>query len=311
MEKTMQLKYDVITEGLRFPEGPIIMQDGSIVLVEIERKTLSRVMTDGSIEVIAELGGGPNGAAIGPDGHVYVCNNGGAQFTEQFGLLLSGPAPKDNENGRIEKVNLTTGEVEVLYDHCDGHKLVGPNDIVFDNQGGFYFTDFGKTFAETRTRALGNVYYAKADGSSIVAMENERLSPNGIGLSPDGNSVYFTDTLTASLFAYDLKAPGEPKLLDFPPSAARLVARLPGEALFDSLAVTASGAICVASLVHGGITQIAPDGSYKHYETPDPLTTNICFGGDDMRDAYLTLSGTGKLIKCRWHEPGLPLAYNA
>jgi gluconolactonase len=64
-----------IASGLRFPEGPIAMDDGSVVLVEIERGTLSRVNPGGSIEVIAELGGGPNGAAMGPDGAISVCNN--------------------------------------------------------------------------------------------------------------------------------------------------------------------------------------------------------------------------------------------
>ena len=60
------------------------MPDGSVILVEIERGTLSRVH-NGSVEVIAELGGGPNGAAIGPDGHCYVCNNGGFDWLERGG----------------------------------------------------------------------------------------------------------------------------------------------------------------------------------------------------------------------------------
>ncbi len=74
-----------VTDGLFFPEGPIAMADGSVVLVEIGRKTLTRVRPDGAKEIVAELGGGPNGAAIGPDGAVYVCNNGGAfEFPESF-----------------------------------------------------------------------------------------------------------------------------------------------------------------------------------------------------------------------------------
>src|SRR3954452_23176889 len=67
----------VIATGLRFPEGPVAMKDGSIVLVEIERQTLTRVHPDGRTEIVATTGGGPNGLAIGPDGAFYVCNNGG------------------------------------------------------------------------------------------------------------------------------------------------------------------------------------------------------------------------------------------
>src|SRR5262249_48728399 len=66
----------VVAKGLRFPEGPVAMRDGSIVLVEIERQTITRVRPDGSTEVIAHTGGGPNGLAVGPDGAFYVCNNG-------------------------------------------------------------------------------------------------------------------------------------------------------------------------------------------------------------------------------------------
>ena len=69
--------YRVVTTGLEFPEGPIAMNDGSILLVEIKRGTLTRVLPSGSKEIVAELGGGPNGAAIGPGGKCFVCNNGG------------------------------------------------------------------------------------------------------------------------------------------------------------------------------------------------------------------------------------------
>ena len=68
---------EIVTEGLRFPEGPIAMPDGSVILVEIEAQQLTRVLPDGTKEVVAKTGGGPNGAAMGPDGKIYVCNNGG------------------------------------------------------------------------------------------------------------------------------------------------------------------------------------------------------------------------------------------
>ena len=61
-----------ITSGLKFPEGPVAMNDGSVLVVEVTRGTLTRVRPNGSKEVVAETGGGPNGAAIGPDGKVYL-----------------------------------------------------------------------------------------------------------------------------------------------------------------------------------------------------------------------------------------------
>ena len=85
----------VLATGLRFPEGPIAMPDGSVLLVEIARGTLSRV-SDGEVSVVAELGGGPNGAAIGPDNCCYVCNNGGFTWIETpSGRLLPGEEPEN------------------------------------------------------------------------------------------------------------------------------------------------------------------------------------------------------------------------
>jgi Transposase DDE domain len=102
-----------LATGLRFPEGPIAMPDGSIVLVEIERRCVSRVTPDGAVTSIARTGGGPNGAAIGPDGKCYVCNNGGLAWLEspRHGLRPGGPS-NDYSGGRIERVDLATGTVE-------------------------------------------------------------------------------------------------------------------------------------------------------------------------------------------------------
>ena len=92
--------------------------------------------------------------------------------------------------------------------------------------------------------------------------------------------------------------------------AGRVVVNLPGMQWFDSLAVEANGTVCAATLFNGGITAIDPvDGAWEHFAFPDPITTNICFGGPDMRDAWVTGSSTGKLFKCRWPRPGLRLNF--
>ncbi len=298
-----------ITTGLRFPEGPVAMKDGSVVLVEIERGTVSRVQPNGTIEVVAHTGGGPNGLAVGPDGAFYVCNNGGFTWREEAGTLRPvGPA-KDYTGGRIERVDAKTGAVTVLYDRCGDHKLLGPNDIVFDRQGGFYFTDLGK--ARARDRDWGGVYYAQADGSRIVEVVHPILTPNGIGLSPDERVLYVAETETARLWAFDVAAPGELRKQPFPsPHGGRLIAGLGGFQRFDSMAVEAGGNVCVATLVDGSVSVIAPDGRLvRQPKMPDLYCTNICFGGADLRTAFITLSGTGKLVATQWPEPGLRLNF--
>jgi gluconolactonase len=297
-----------VTADLQFPEGPIALADGSIVLVEIRRGTLTRVSVQGARETIAELGGGPNGAAIGPDGAVYVCNNGGAWSWQAGEPHLPDGPPPHYDGGSIQRVDLRTGRFETLYEACDGRPLNSPNDIVFDRTGGFWFTCLG--YSDGENRRLGAVYYARPDGSSIVRWRQELFSPNGIGLSPDEKKLYMADCMVGRLYEFDVVSPG---VLARPASIApgRVVCTLPGFQWLDSLAVEADGRICVATLWNGGITVFEPSGAYEHLPFPDPVTTNICFGGGDMRDAWVTCSSTGRLLKCRWPRPGLRLPFNA
>jgi gluconolactonase len=300
---------ELVTEGLEFPEGPIAMADGSIVLVEIKGQRLTRVSPDGRKETLVQTGGGPNGAAIGPDGAVWITNNGGAfEWLDMQDLTIPGPTPASHEGGSLQRFDLSTGKLETVYEACDGRRLVGPNDLVFDRQGGVWFTDHGCGTPEGRK--YGGIYYAKTDGSHISRQRDHLISPNGIGLSPDEATVYAADTQIGRLWAFDVAEPG---VLAPGPGFApgHVICNLPGYQLLDSLAVEAGGKVCVATIINGGVTAFDPDGSTEHFPVPDLVCTNICFGGADMRDAWITASSTGKLYKARWPRPGLKLNFNA
>lgn len=308
------MKIREVATNLQFPEGPVAMADGSVLLVEIARGTLSRVTPDGRVQVVADLGGGPNGAAIGPDGAVYVCNNGGFKWTRDPGGVHRPVAQADDySGGRIERVNLATGRAERVYDRAGEAPLKGPNDLVFDAHGGFYFTDLGKV--RERDMDRGGVYYARADGSAIEVIARPALTANGTALSPDGATLYYAETEGARVWAFDITAPGQVAKAPWPsPQGARLVVAAPGGHYqrFDSMAVDAMGNALVATLLHGGLTVVSPDGSLvSHVPLPDVYTTNCCFGGRDMRTLYVTLSGSGRLVAIDdWPVPGLKLNYN-
>lgn len=298
-----------IASGLRFPEGPVVLPDGDVLVVEIERGTLTRVRPDGTLQVVADLGGGPNGAALGPDGAVYVCNNGGFEFTDLGGILVPGHQAHDYGGGCIQRVDLATGKAEVLYTRAGDTVLKGPNDIVFDAAGGFWFTDHGKS--RDRDRDTTGVFYATPDGNRIEEVIFPLMAPNGIGLSPDGGTLYVAETFTGRVWAFAVEGPGriggEPNLLGH---TGRLLLAPGGLNLYDSLGVDGEGHVCVATLINGGITTVSPDGAdVVHIPTGDPLTTNICFGGEGLRTAYITLSGTGRLVAMDWPRPGLRLNF--
>ena len=298
----------ILASGLGFPEGPVVCADGSVVLTEIRNNQCSRITPDGKVSVFSACGGGPNGLAIGPDGFFYLCNNGGSRYVEGHSMGV-GPHP-DYKFGSVQRIDPKTGEAKLLYKEVNGHVLSAPNDLVFDTAGGFYFTDLGKRYA--RHRDHGGLYYALPDGSKIVELAYPILSPNGCGLAPDGKTIYVADTEGARLWAFDIEGPGKitaPKAHSA--HSGRVVAGLGGNARFDSLAVMASGNICVATLNTGYITEISPAGDIVRTEKmPDAYPTNICFGGPDMRTAYITLSDSGRLGVMQWPEPGLKLNFN-
>jgi gluconolactonase len=302
------LEWRQVTGGLAFPEGPVALADGTVLVVEMQRGTLTSVAPDGSQRVVAELGGGPNGAAIGPDGRCYVCNNGGLLFRHSGGVTVPDLVPDDYAGGWIEAVDLHTGRSEVLYRECAGVPLFAPNDLVFDRHGGFYFTDSGKVRKHARDR--GAVFYASCDGRSLKRIAFPVEGANGIGLSPDDHTLYVAESTTGRLWAYEITAPGEIKRVhgSVPWLRGRMLFATPHFSVLDSLALDSVGNICVADIPNGGITVISPQGlMIEQHATTDPFTTNICFGGPDLTVAYVTLSSTGRLVSTKWPRPGLPL----
>jgi gluconolactonase len=316
----MDVEFVVVATGLRFPEGPVWMADGSLIVTELIGKRLTRIdLRSGSAQTLAEIPGSPNGAAIGPDGALYICNSGGWRYTDLGGLLVPGDhhgtqAP-DYSGGCIQRLDLESGELTTLYDSCDGQRLCAPNDLVFDATGAMWFTDHGHIRERDKDRT--GLYYAQADGSSIREVVFPLDAPNGVGLAPGGSVVYVAETHVGRVWAWDLQAPGE---LAGPPLPAgnggRLIAGLPGNQLLDSLAVDGSGRVCVATILNGGITVIdvnldEADPDYlRHISLPDPIVTNICFGGEGLTTAYVTLSATGQVVAFEWpFGAGLALAF--
>lgn len=312
----MERDFEVLATSLEFPEGPVVLHDGGIAVVEVRGGVITAIGDTGAKGVMATPGGGPNGLAYGPDGLLYLCNNGG------LGWDFDGPLPwprgqaLDYEVGRIERIE-ADGSVTRLYDHCGRNPLCGPNDIVFapegsPSAGGFWFSDLGKN--RERARDFGAVYWAATDGSEII----EAAFPipggaNGIGLSPDGDHLYVAETETGRLWTWPVEGPGKLGREPWPSHhGGRLLAGLGGGRRFDSLAMTAAGNIVIGTLVTGEMTTISPDdGSVLDVlKLPDVMPTNICFGGTDMCTAYITLSTTGQVITTTWPEPGMALPFS-
>jgi gluconolactonase len=310
MNVLADIHFTSVANGLLLPEGPVALADGSVLLTEVVRGTVSRVSAAGAVTVVAELGGGPNGLAIGPDGALYVCNNGGGLRAQPgHGMLHIELAPELYRGGSIERVDLRSGAVSTLYTACEGRPLLAPNDLVFDRQGGLWFTDYGRATATGRD--FGGIYYCQPDGSRIVRCLDQQISPNGIGLNAAEDRLYWADSMTARVWVCEIESPGVLARPASPFMAGVAAYTLPGFQQLDSLAVEANGNVCAATVINGGITVIEATGAMTHHPIADPLVTNICFGGLDLRDAWITAGLTGRLYRARWPRPGLRLAFNA
>lgn len=306
------MEMDVVARGLAFPEGPIALADGTLLVVEVAGGRLSKIARDGTVTTVADVGGGPSGAALGPDGACYICNSGGLDWRRDSAGAwhVTGPAAS-NRGGLIQRVDLTTGEVQALYESSDDVPLPFPNDLVFDRAGGFWFTDIGMVRPGQRRRDIGSVYYALPDGSRITEVIHPITSPNGIGLSRDESVLYVAETEGARMWAFTIDEPGVIRPEPWPsPNGGRLLAAAGDHVYkrFDSLAVDATGAVVVGTLVHGGLTVIPPEGGLAtHIPLPDAFVTSVCFGGENLQTAFVTQAYSGTVASLPWPDGGLPL----
>ncbi|HEY8002840.1 MAG TPA: SMP-30/gluconolactonase/LRE family protein [Phenylobacterium sp.] len=297
------LPMSIVAEGLHFPEGPVALRDGSLLFVQIPAKRVSRLTPAGKVETAAELDGGPNGLAVGPDGKVWIANDGGRfTFVERDGTLVSGPPPAGfTGGGKIQRLDLKSGKVETVFDTIDGKPLIAPDDLVFDRHGGLWVTEFGLA------RGSGAIYYAAPGAKALTLARGGLNAPNGIGVSPDGKLLHVS--LGTSLYAFDIVGPGVLATTTYP---GGLQAGLYQGSFADSLKLQADGKVCVCSLFRpGGISVIDRAGHVEFVGFPDRMTCSLAFGGADMRGCWVMLSGTGRIARVRWPSPGQTPAFRA
>ena len=288
------------------------MPDGSVVLVEMFGPRLTRVRPDGSTRRVAEIPGGPNGAAVGPDGAIYVCNNGGC-FTpvELRGLLLPGPFdPRRYIGGRIQRVDAARGEVTDLYTECDGRPLRAPERprdgrprrvLVHRPRHPRHRTAPGPATSPASTTPA-----ATARRSARSSTRSRRRTASAC--RPTATTLYWAETHTGRVFRRRIVGPGElaPAVRSTRRSCcagcrgSSSSTRWPSTARAGSAWRRCSTAASRRSRPTAATVEFLPTG--------DPLTTNLCFGGEDLRTAYITLSGTGRLVATPW-PAGLRLAH--
>ena len=295
MAGSVEMPVQLITGGLGWPEGPTMLPDGRIVLVESYRSQLTAIDPDGKANQFAYVAGAPNACVLGSDGLLYVCQNGGT----------TGPwRATEMTIPSIQRV--AEGEKpQILLCDVAGIPLNGPNDLVFAEDGRLIFTDPG-----TYNPAAPDPSYIFAidpDGTaSIMVAFDTPVFPNGVAVEADG-SIVWGESYTGHVARRH------------PDGSIEDLGRLPGDnPIPDGLKVGADGRLYVTDIVANGIHVLKADGTPERFFHCGLATTNCQFAGEMLwiTNAGVLATGTepsfgGSLCRVPVQGGGAPTHYGA
>ena len=257
MSERKKPEVELIASGLGWPEGPAVLPDGSLVLVESYCSQLTIIGSDRTPRQFAYVTGAPNSCVLGADGEVYVCQNGGTV----------GPwRAKEMTSPSIQRVR-RGGAAETLITHVGSVALNGPNDLVFAADGRLIFTDPGTYNPANPDPSY--IYALSPDGAASVLIAFPKpVFPNGVAVESDG-SILWDESYTGHVG----RRRTDGTLED--------LGRMPGEnPVLDGMKVGADGRIYVTDLVAAGIHVLAPDGKVLDFIPTGGAPSNIAFDGE-------------------------------
>ena len=247
--------------GTAVPGGPdLAVATGGCSSSRSRAGTLAAVSPDGTVERVATTGGGPNGAALGPDGKVYVCNNGGFEWHERRRASSSpAPQPADYIGGRIQRVDIDTGEVEDLYTEVDGHPLRGPERHRVRRRRRLLLhrpRQVAGPGGRQGRRVLRHERTARRSPSSPTGSTTPTASPS----PPTAATCTSPRRSPAGCGRGTIAVAGRARRRrPRPVGHGTLLYSFDGYQLLDSMAVDGAGNICVATLITGAVSVVSPD----------------------------------------------------
>jgi gluconolactonase len=266
-----------VASGCKFTEGPTIAPDGALVFSDGPNDRIMRLGKDGKLTEFLKPSGAANGLLYGHDGRLLMCQSS----REGGGRALA----------RLEK----NGEVTVLTAKHDGKRFIAPNDLCIDAEGRIYFTD--PYYSGEKSQPTAGVYRFNPDGTQQLLVDN-LLKPNGIVITPDSRTIYVSDRGTQKLHRYKVTEAGELEsdgiVYDFSPDRG-----------IDGMWLDIEGNIYGAAGEGEttGLFVISPEGKLLLHKPMPEFATNVTFGGEDMRDLYLTAMTS--VYKMRTRIPGM------
>jgi gluconolactonase len=261
-----------------FLEGATVDSSGTLWVVDLLSGNLLSVDEQGACSVRTNTGGAPNGAKFHRDGRLFVAD-------KNLGIVAYDP-----------EADATT----VVMNSYRAERLRGTNDLVFDADGGLYFTE---PYGSSAIHPTGRLFYVPhGEDAAPVVVADTLAFPNGVALSPDGRNVYVGEYAKKRLLS--LPAVGSPDIFD----VAYVVAHTVGGIGPDGIAFDADGNLYAAVFQGKGVAVFAPDGRpLGTLELPDEagtFVTNLAFHDGWL---YITEASAGEIWRVRAANAGLPL----
>jgi len=267
-KRTSTVEGTLLASNLGFPEGPVVMPDGSIVICDGNIGELLRWDGD-SMGTFAATGGSPWGAVLGSDGAVYVTQGGNVPGS-----------PDQSAVAGIQRVN-ADGSVEMLSTEIGGHSLAGPNDLAFGPDGRLWFTDSGTEQDDrfpAEERAPGRLFVLGSGGAGEFLMERTNVYPNGIAFDAQGR-LYWTESAAHRVCRLDN-------------GQATTFCQLSDGHVPDGMAFAADGRAFVCTTISGGLTVLSADGEALEEISLGEHATNCIFDGPTL---YVTATKVAEI----------------
>ena len=261
-----------------FLEGPAFDRAGNLWCVDLAHGRILRVDPAGNFEVIVSYEGEPNGLKIHRDGRIFVADH-------LHGLMLLDPESRS---------------IRPYLQHVQREGLKGLNDLFFASNGDLYFTDQGESALENPT---GRVFRLRADGKTVDLLMDGLAGPNGLVMNKAENVLYVAITHDNAIYALRLEPGGQMK------KASRFIQLSGSTAGPDGMALDCAGNLAVVHAQAGTVWLFGPLGEplYRIRSCAGMRSTNVAFGGDDMRSLYITEAEQGVILRARLPHPGKPM----
>ncbi|MBO6555452.1 MAG: SMP-30/gluconolactonase/LRE family protein [Pseudomonadales bacterium] len=273
-----------LAEGYGLVEGPVWLSGQGLLFSDASHGGAYLLKADGSVATVF--------------GHRR--GMGGMSEHQAGGIVVSGR--------NISWKSLPEGETKTIFDPDPSKGMIGFNDITTDASGRIYAGSLGSDPLDGKSQSqTGSLYLIDLDGSA-KEVATDILLTNGLGISPDGKTLYHSDSSRRHVNRYEIHSDGTL-------GEKQIFVTTKGGGP-DGLALTEDGRVWVALAGGGGVAVYKPDGELEQMvEIPQSMCTSVCFGGDDLKDLYI-VSGSdgadsdraGAVYRTRADVAGLPVA---